>query len=279
MIAVVNDAYYMPEYSSCPRLGREFHENRDASSVNCPRVSIPSTTNRRRRQNEFGAGPFFLLLVSWLATSANCLGCPSPLKGGTRVMSMSLAISTLIPGFRASATTRLSSINTRRHTNFPTAGSPETPLQPANFIRELRRLQRFMGTLKIMKCNQMVHGKVQMLFFFWNWSSKSSSKILRVHDFFYAIYFLVAVCLEHGWNTGRPEFRWLYHGTVTLRPHTRSQLVWYDSMTLRYLKKNVGAHKILRDKEHQRLPVLDVLRKSCSLQICFSTSQTCRCRS
>lgn len=166
MIAVVNDAYYMPEYSSCPRLGREFHENRDASSVNCPRVSIPSTTNRRRRQNEFGAGPFFLLLVSWLATSANCLGCPSPLKGGTRVMSMSLAISTLIPGFRASATTRLSCINTRRHTNFPTAGSPETPLQPANFIRELRRLQRFMGTLKIMKCNQMVHGKVQMLFFF-----------------------------------------------------------------------------------------------------------------
>ena len=59
MIAVVNDAYYMPEYSSCPRLGREFHENRDASSVNRPRVSILSTTNRQRRQNEFGAGPFF----------------------------------------------------------------------------------------------------------------------------------------------------------------------------------------------------------------------------
>ena len=193
-------------------------------------------------------------------------------------MSMSLVISALIPGFRASATTRLSCINTRHHTNFPTAGSPETPLQPANFIRELRRLQRFMGTLKIMKRNQMVHGKVQVLFFF-ELVIKIILKNFTRTRLFYAIYFLVAVCLGHGRNTGRPEFRRLYHGTVTLRPHTRSQLVWYDSMTLRYLKKNVGARKILRDKEHQRLPVLDVLRKSCSLQICFSTSQTCRCRS
>ena len=99
----------------------------------------------------------------------------------------------------------------------------------------------------------MVHGKVQVQFFFRNWSSKSSSKILRVHDFFSAIYFLVAVCLGHGRNAGRPEFRRLYHETVTLRPHTRSQLVWYDSMTLLYLKKYVGAHEILRHKRTSKV--------------------------
>lgn len=226
-----------------------------------------------------GQARFFFLLVSWLATSANkpwlSLSSQRWDQGSVDVFGC-ICADTWVQGICHNQTIlhqhppphKLSNRRVSRNA-FATSqfysGAPETA--------------KVHGTLKIMKCNKMVHGKVQVLFFFRNWSSKSSSKILRVHDFFYAIYFLVAVCLGHGRNTGRPEFRRLYHGTVTLRPHTRSQLVWYDSMTLRYLKQNVGAHKILRDKEHQRLPVLDVLRKSCSLQICFSTSQTCRCRS